>query len=85
MRIFIAIDDSKFSEAATQTVIAESTLWQDEVRVVNVVDAFPPLFMQMNQYYPGVEHARDSQIKPGKSMNEDGSWFLQDELSGGHG
>src|ERR1700722_6214301 len=40
MKILLAIDDSKFSEAATQTVIAQAHPKETEVRVLHVVE--PP-------------------------------------------
>jgi nucleotide-binding universal stress UspA family protein len=42
MKILLAIDDSKFSEAAIQAVIAQAHSKDTEVRVLHVVE--PPCF-----------------------------------------
>lgn len=44
MRILLAIDDSKFSEAATQAVIAQARPQKDEVRVLHVVEPLPAVY-----------------------------------------
>jgi nucleotide-binding universal stress UspA family protein len=43
MRILLAIDDSKFSEAATQAVIAQYRPQGTQVKVLNVVDLAIPI------------------------------------------
>ena len=43
MRLLLAIDDSKFSEAATKAVIAQCQPQGTEVKVLNVVDLAIPL------------------------------------------
>jgi nucleotide-binding universal stress UspA family protein len=43
MRVLLAIDDSKFSEAATQAVIAQYRPQGTEVKVLNVVDLAIPI------------------------------------------
>jgi nucleotide-binding universal stress UspA family protein len=43
MRLLLAIDDSKFSEAATRTVAAQYQPKQTEVHVLNVVDLAIPI------------------------------------------
>jgi nucleotide-binding universal stress UspA family protein len=43
MRILLAIDDSKFSEAATQAVIAQHQPLGTQVNVLNVVDLAIPI------------------------------------------
>lgn len=63
MKILLAIDGSKFSEAATKAVVAQASSQNDEVRVVHVVDVLPPLIPEMLAYYPRVEHARHAQRK----------------------
>ena len=67
MKILLAIDSSKFSEAATQTVVAQARPQKDEVRILHVVGTFPHV-MQMNQYYPGKEHARDAEREFAEKM-----------------
>lgn len=54
MRILLAIDDSKFSEAAIETVIEQARPENTEVRVLHVVEP-PPL------YNPALEPAWESQ------------------------
>lgn len=41
MKILLAIDNSKFSEAATQTLIAQVRPDQAEVRVLHVIEVYP--------------------------------------------
>ena len=43
MRILLAIDDSKFSEAATQTLIAQVRPNETEVRILHVIELYPLL------------------------------------------
>jgi nucleotide-binding universal stress UspA family protein len=43
MRLLLAIDDSKFSEAATQAVIAQCQPQGTEVKILNVVDLAIPI------------------------------------------
>ena len=43
MRILLAIDDSKFSEAATQTLIAQVRPKETEVRILHVIELYPLL------------------------------------------
>jgi nucleotide-binding universal stress UspA family protein len=43
MRLLLAIDDSKFSEAATQAVIAQYPPQGTEVKILNVVDLSIPI------------------------------------------
>jgi nucleotide-binding universal stress UspA family protein len=54
LRILLAIDDSKFSEAATNTLIAQVSPQQSEVRVLHVIELYP-LFPTAKQ--PGQELA----------------------------
>jgi nucleotide-binding universal stress UspA family protein len=68
MRILLAIDDSKFSEVATETVIAQARPKETEVHVLNVIDVLPQLIPEMGGYYPGIEHERDAQRKPAEAL-----------------
>ncbi|MGB9478344.1 MAG: universal stress protein [Candidatus Acidiferrum sp.] len=68
MRILLAIDGSKFSEAATRTVIAQGRPGDTEVRVMQVIDVLSNQLPEMMAYYPGVEHARDAQRKPAEAL-----------------
>jgi len=40
VKVLLAIDDSRFSEAATQALIAQAKPRETEVRVLNVIDLF---------------------------------------------
>jgi len=68
VRILLAIDDSKFSEAATETVIAQARPQETEVHVVHVIDILSAQLPEMTAYYPGIEHARDAQRKPAEAL-----------------
>ena len=50
MKILLAIDGSKFSEAATQAVIAQAIPGKAEVRVVHVVDTMENPFPAMTEF-----------------------------------
>lgn len=63
MRILLAVDGSKFSEAATQTVIVQARPAGTEVRVLHVIDILTNQLPEVMAYYPGVEHARDARRK----------------------
>jgi nucleotide-binding universal stress UspA family protein len=63
MRILLAIDGSKFSEAATQTVIAQAWPQETLVHVLYVIETFSPELPEAQMYYPGVEHGWDAQRK----------------------
>jgi nucleotide-binding universal stress UspA family protein len=41
LKVLLAIDNSKFSEAATQTLIAQVRPNQTEVRVLHVIEVYP--------------------------------------------
>jgi nucleotide-binding universal stress UspA family protein len=61
MRILLAIDESKFSEAATKTVIAQAKPKESEVHILHVIEVRSPQLPEMMAYYPGAEHGRDAQ------------------------
>jgi nucleotide-binding universal stress UspA family protein len=62
MRILLAIDDSKFSEAAVATVIEQARPHGTEVRILHVVES-PPLLIarELGGYEPALENALESQ------------------------
>lgn len=62
MRILLAIDDSKFSEAAAETVIEQARPHGTEVRILHVVES-PPLLVarELGGYEPALENALQSQ------------------------
>ena len=68
MKILLAVDDSRFSQAATQPVLKQASPQRDQVRVVHVVDVLTNRTPEMNAYYPGVEHARDAQRKIAEAL-----------------
>lgn len=75
MKILLAIDDSKFSEAATQTVIKQFPPEKTEVRVLHVVEpiAMTPPPQMAAQYYPELRE----QVKEGEKLAEDTAKKLQ--------
>src|SRR5437016_4461437 len=62
MRILLAIDDSKFSEAAIEAVIKQARPQDTEVRVLHVVES-PPLLVarELGGYEPALENALEFQ------------------------
>ncbi|MGB8493231.1 MAG: universal stress protein [Candidatus Acidiferrum sp.] len=68
MRILLAVDGSKFSEAATQTVIVQARPECTEVRVLHVIDILTNQLPEMMAYYPGIEHARDARRKLAETL-----------------
>lgn len=70
MKILLAIDDSKFSETATQTVSQEFPPQNTQVRVLHVVEpmyiSIPP---QMSAgYAPELEEMRKDLLKRGREL-----------------
>jgi nucleotide-binding universal stress UspA family protein len=68
MKILLAIDDSKFSEAATQAVIAHHKLQGLEVRVLHAAEP-PTLFTapEMAEYIPPEESAEEAKALVAKT------------------
>ena len=69
MKILLAVDDSKFSEAATQAVIAQSKPQDTEVRVLHVVE--PPSLLatrEMSGYDPSLDALWDAETKQAKTL-----------------
>jgi nucleotide-binding universal stress UspA family protein len=69
MRILLAIDDSKFSEAAIETVIEQARPQDTEVRILHVVES-PPLLVarEMGGYDPALETAWESQRQQARAV-----------------
>jgi nucleotide-binding universal stress UspA family protein len=70
MKVLLAIDDSKFSEAATQAVIAHHKLQGLEVRVLHAVE--PPMMLmspEMTEYLPPRESAEEAKALVAKTAN----------------
>jgi len=68
MKILLAIDDSKFSEAAVQAVIARHKLQGLEVRVLHAAEP-PTLFTapEMAEYIPPKESAEEAKALVAKA------------------
>jgi nucleotide-binding universal stress UspA family protein len=69
MKILLAIDDSKFSEAATHAVIAQAHLRDTEVRVLHVVE--PPSLLVAREtggYDPALEAVWGEETKEAQSL-----------------
>ena len=70
MRILLAVDDSKFSEAAAQAVIARYRVQGLEVRVFHAAEP-PTLFTapEMAEYIPPKESAQEAKALVAKTAN----------------
>jgi nucleotide-binding universal stress UspA family protein len=70
MKILLAIDDSKFSEAAAQAVIARHRLQDLEVRVLHAAE-LPTLLMapEMAEYLPPRESAEEAKALVAKTAD----------------
>jgi nucleotide-binding universal stress UspA family protein len=71
MKILLAIDDSKFSEAAVQAVIARHKVQGLEVRVLHAAEP-PTLFTapEMAEYIPSKETAEEAKALVAKAAAE---------------
>jgi len=71
MKILLAIDDSKFSEEATKTVIAQAQPQGTEVRVLHVTDS-NPLFItgEMGAQIPDVSALQKAQLMRANALVE---------------
>ena len=70
MRILLAIDGAKFSDAATRAVIAQAIPGEAEVRVLHVVNIMENPFPEMTAFYVEIEHAPNVQRKPAEALVE---------------
>ena len=68
MKVLLAVDDSKFSDAATRMVIAQAKPQETEVHVLHVIDVLSLQLPEAMAYYPGIEHGRDAQRKPAEAL-----------------
>jgi nucleotide-binding universal stress UspA family protein len=69
MRVLLAIDDSKFSQAAVQAVIAQAHSKDTEVRVLHVVE--PPSLLvarDMGGYEPALEVIWEGETKRAQAL-----------------
>jgi nucleotide-binding universal stress UspA family protein len=70
MKILLAIDDSKFSEAAAQAVIGRHRLQDLEVRVLHVAEPPTPLMApEMTEYVSPRESAEEAKTLVAKSAD----------------
>jgi len=69
MRILVAIDDSRFSQAAIETVIEQARPQDTDVRILHVVES-PPLLVarEMGGYDPALETALESQKQNAEAL-----------------
>jgi len=69
MRILVAIDDSRFSQAAIETVIEQARPQDTDVRILHVVES-PPLLVarEMGGYDLALETALESQKQNAEAL-----------------
>jgi nucleotide-binding universal stress UspA family protein len=68
MKILLAIDDSKFSEAAVQAVIAHHKLQGLEVRILHVMEPPTPLMApEITAYVPPTESTEEAKALVAKT------------------
>lgn len=79
MKILLAIDDSKFSEAATRAVIAQFKTQDAEVRVLTVVDLINYFVDEKaaKAYMPNIDEIRHASLKSAGELLERTSHLLQ--------
>lgn len=71
MKILLAVDDSKHSQAATQAVLAQARPQDSEVAVLHVVEPLPLLVArEMAGYDPKLDAARKGQLQQAKELVE---------------
>ena len=63
MRILLAVDGSRFSQAATRAVVVQAKPESDQILLIHVVDDMTNLIPEMRAYYPGGELGRNAQRK----------------------
>lgn len=71
MKILLAVDDSKFSDAAVRAVIARAHSKDSEVRVLHVVE--PPSLLvnrEMSGFDPGLESIWKEETKQAEALVE---------------
>lgn len=67
-KILLATDGSKFSQAATQAVIAQAIPGTTQVRVVHIVDFLDDLFPEMTEYCVDTGKIRDSRRQSAEDL-----------------
>jgi nucleotide-binding universal stress UspA family protein len=69
MKILLAVDDSKHSEAATRAVLTQAGPQGSEVMVLHVVEPMPLLVArEMAAYEPKLEAARQAQLQQAEAL-----------------
>ena len=78
MRILLAIDDSKFSEAAAETVIEQALPHDTEVRILHVLES-PPLLVarELGGYEPALQNALEFQKQHAEALVAKVAEFLR--------
>jgi len=76
MRILLAVDGSRISQATTKSVVVQARPENDLILVVHVVDAMTNLLPDMRAYYPGVELGRNAQRKIAEEIVYDAKELL---------
>lgn len=78
MRILLAIDDSKFSEAAAERVIEQARPHGTEVRILHVVES-PALLVarELGGYEPALENALQSQKQHAETLVAEAAELLR--------
>ena len=78
MRILLAIDDSKFSEAAAETVIEQARPHGTEVRILHVLES-PPLLVarELGGYEPALQNALEFQKQHAEALVAKVAEFLR--------
>ncbi|MBZ5698686.1 MAG: universal stress protein [Acidobacteriia bacterium] len=77
MKVLLAIDNSKFSEAATQTLIAQVRPNQTEVRVLHVIEVYP-LYSASQRLGPDVAVASEEHRREAEALVEQTARALRD-------
>ena len=74
MKLLLAVDESKFSEAATQAVIAQYPALGTEVEVLNVVDLAMPIPTSYGGGYrlESLKHGQEIVQHTGKELSQTG-------------
>jgi len=78
MKILLAIDDSKFSEAAVQAVLSRFRSQDAEVRVLHVVEPIQAVVTDViHGHIPDMDAVRRAQLKEAKELVERTAEVLQ--------
>jgi len=70
MKILLAIDNSVYSDAATDAVIAQARPAHTEVHVIHVVDFPTNMIPEAHIYSPPTGRGRDAERKPAQALVE---------------